>query len=128
MTPFQRYVGIQLPGWVLAAVAVWALHHWTGLPRRWAVALFLAYVAKDFLLYPLLRGAYEEDRRTGAEPLIGRTGIAVEELNPAGYVRVRGELWRAEAAGGAVPPGATVQVVSAEGMTLVVQAERSVER
>ncbi len=97
----------------------------TGLPRGWAITLLLAYIAKDFLLYPLLRRSYEEDRRTGAEPLIGRTGIAVEELNPVGYVRVRGELWRAEAAGGAVPAGAPVTVVSTDGMTLVVEAQRA---
>jgi len=125
MSPFQRYVGVQIPSWVLTAVVVWGLHHWTGLPRGWAITLLLAYIAKDFLLYPLLRRSYEEDRRTGAEPLIGRTGIAVEELNPAGYVRVRGELWRAEAAGGAVPAGAPVTVVSTDGMTLVVEAQRA---
>ena len=124
MTPCQRYIVIQIPGWVLAAVIVWGLHHWTGLPRWWAVVLFLAYVAKDFLLYPLLRSAYEEDGRAGAEPLIGRKAIVVETLNPEGYVRVRGELWRAEAAGGTVPAGANVRIVSAHGMTLAVEVER----
>lgn len=124
MSPFQRYVGVQFPSWILAAVVVWGLHHWMGLRWAWSAALLLAYVVKDFLLYPLLRKAYEEDGRSGAEPLVGRTGIVVEELNPSGYVRVRGELWRAESTGDSIPAGVAVRVVSAEGMTLTVKRDQ----
>jgi membrane protein implicated in regulation of membrane protease activity len=40
-----------------------------------------------------------------------------------GYVRIGGELWRAEAASGFVPRGAPVRVVAVRGLTLVVEPE-----
>jgi membrane-bound serine protease (ClpP class) len=48
--------------------------------------------------------------QTGREELIGETGVVREGLTPEGYVFVHGELWRARAAGGPIPAGATVVV------------------
>jgi membrane protein implicated in regulation of membrane protease activity len=44
-------------------------------------------------------------------------------LNPHGYVRVRGELWRAIAVpeGQVVTAGSEVEIVDAEGMNLFVR-------
>ncbi len=77
-------------------------------------------------MYPLLRTAYESGAKTGSEQLIGARGIAQDELAPHGYIRVRGELWRAEAnpIDTAIPAGSRVKVVAAKGMTLTVKAEK----
>ena len=48
--------------------------------------------------------------QTGREELIGETGVVREGLTPEGLVFVHGELWRARAAGGPIPGGATVVV------------------
>jgi membrane protein implicated in regulation of membrane protease activity len=125
VTTLQRYLWIQVPGWVLAAIIASALYLWAGLHLWIAVALFVAYVGKDFILFPFLRRAYETNTKTGVEELIGMTGKVAEELRPRGYVRVRGELWRAETAPGtsSIPKGSSVKIQSAHGMTLVVSVE-----
>jgi len=53
---------------------------------------------------------------------IGARGHAIEPLNPSGYVRVRGELWKAEAFGPAaqIPAGSPVVVREGRGLTLLV--------
>lgn len=127
MTVFQRYLLIQIPGWVLVAIILAGLYLWAGLPLWVALGLYAIYVGKDFVLYPFLRRAYETDAKTGAEQLIGATCTATEDINPEGYVRIRGELWRAEGMPGAppIPEGSRVRVQSARGMILIVTPEDS---
>jgi membrane-bound ClpP family serine protease len=55
-------------------------------------------------------------------PLLGARGRAVERLDPSGYVRVDGELWRAEAMDGEIAAGAQVVVREADGLTLRVES------
>ena len=118
-----RYTLYQVPGWVLALIAACLLYRWGVLPG-WACALLVAgCVAKDALLYPLMRDAYETDVLPAIERLVGLPGVAVEPLAPYGYVRVRGELWRSEAASGVPPihPGHPVTVAAVRGTTLLVR-------
>ena len=118
-----RYTLYQIPEWVLALGAAILLYRW-GVLSGWAGALLLAGVmAKDAALYPLLRTAYESDASTAIERLIGLRGVAVEPLAPHGYVRVRGELWRSEAAASGAPilPGHPVTVAAVRGTTLLVR-------
>ena len=126
MTVFQRYLLIQIPGWILAVIILSALHRWMNLPVWVAVGLFAVYVGKDFVLYPFLRRAYEPGGKTILEQLVGEAGVATQQLDPDGYVRVRGELWHAEAAPGMqpVPQGSRIRVESARGMTLIVTPDR----
>ena len=118
-----RYTLYQIPEWVLAAGAAVLLYRWGVLPGWAGVLLVAAVVAKDAALYPLLRTAYETDASTAIERLIGLPGVAVEPLAPHGYVRVRGELWRSEAAAGGAPilPGRPVTVAAVRGTTLLVR-------
>ena len=120
-----RYVLFQVPGWVLAVIAVVLLRQWFDLSLGAATALLAVWVVKDFLLFPFLRSAYEQETRTGAERLIGERGVTVERLDSAGYIRVHGELWRAEQLppGEPIPEGAPVTVHAARGFTLLVQCE-----
>ena len=73
-------------------------------------------------MYPLLRRAYEPDV-LGSARLVGCRGVAEGELNPAGYVRVRGELWRAVARpeDAVIASGTEVEVVQAERLELFVR-------
>lgn len=61
---------------------------------------------------------------TGTAALLGSQGLVVEALEPAGRVRVRGELWAATLAretSESVPVAATVRVLALRGLTLVVE-------
>ena len=120
---FWRYTAFQVPGWLLAGAGGWWLYRSLDVPLWVAAGLPAAWVIKDYALYPILGFAYEADKRRPIERLIGADGAAIEPLAPAGYVRVRGELWRAR--GGpedtAVGAGDAVEVVGVEGTTLLVR-------
>jgi membrane-bound serine protease (ClpP class) len=56
---------------------------------------------------------------TGAQGLVGETGVAQTALSPQGKVFVHGELWDAVASS-ALPPGQMVVVRKIDGLTLQV--------
>ena len=101
------------------------LHIWIDLPVWAGIGLFSLWVLKDLVLYPLLKVAYELEVKTGADQLIGLRGVATENLDPRGYVHVRGERWRAETGSdkGLVLTGSRVKVLAVDGMTLIVDPE-----
>lgn len=125
MTARSRYVLIQIPGWILAAIILYALHRWMALPLWVAGILLAAGLAKDALLFPYLRRAYETDEKTGAHRLIGQRAEVHQRLAPDGYVLIRGELWRARLnpPGKTAEPGASVHVTAAAGLVLLVAPE-----
>lgn len=56
----------------------------------------------------------------GQTTMVGLTGTVVAALAPEGTVKIRGELWRARAAGN-IPAGEKVLVVGQEGLKLTVR-------
>ena len=122
---WKKYALFQVPGWVAAAVVVLGLTEWIGLPLWAASGLFTVWVLKDIALYPLVRTAYESDVKTGVEKLAGEKGVAQEWLDPRGMVRVRGELWQAEAEprGQPIEPNSEIRITGAHGLTLLVSRD-----
>jgi membrane-bound serine protease (ClpP class) len=57
---------------------------------------------------------------TGAESLIGKTGIAISDLKPKGEVRVEGVIWRAESLSGDIGKGERVTVKTLKGLVVMV--------
>ena len=118
-----RYVLLQIPGWTIVAIILVGLWQWEILPS-WAAALvFVSWVVKDILLYPVFRTAYDADEKSGLQALVGARGVAEGDLKPDGFVRVRGELWKAIANTNnkRICSGARVEIVGAEGMKLRVR-------
>ena len=59
---------------------------------------------------------------TGIEAIIGKEGIVIEDLNPEGYIRIDGEIWKAVSIKGEViKRGERVKVVSIKDLTLYVE-------
>lgn len=127
MSTLTKYLLFQVPGWVLAAIILAALAYWIGIPRWVALALFLLWVVKDLIIYRFLKSAYESGVKTGVDQLIGAQGVAQEDLAPNGYIRVRGELWRAEtkSKNDPIPSGSKVRVIGAQGAALIVETENA---
>ena len=127
MTTLTRYILFQVPGWIIGVLLLVGAQHWFGLPVWVAIGVLLVLVGKDFLLYPLLRTAYESNVKTGAERLIGAQGQVQQPLDPCGYVRIQGELWRAKAEPRDCPlvPGSLVRVHAVRGLTLIVSPEET---
>ena len=125
LATWKKYMLFQVPGWVGAAIVLLALMEWFSLPPWMALGLFALWVIKDITLYPLVRTAYESDVKTGVEQLVGERGVAQDRLDPHGMVRVRGELWRAEAepAGQRIEPNTKIRVTAARGLTLIVSVK-----
>jgi membrane protein implicated in regulation of membrane protease activity len=122
VTTRTRYFLLQVPGWILAAALLAALHVWAGLPQWVAWLFWVLWVVKDFALYPKLKAAYEENVPTGAAALVGKTGTVRQALEPEGYVEIGAELWQARTAFNdlPIPPGTQVRVLAGEGVVLVV--------
>lgn len=118
---FGRYLGFQLPGWILVAGALLAAVRWWQLAESIAWLLLALFVSKDLVMFRFVRRAYEPSTGEGVRSLLGSNVVAHEALTPSGYVRVGSELWRAELReGGTAPPGSRLRVVELSGMTLTV--------
>jgi membrane protein implicated in regulation of membrane protease activity len=125
VSPPIKYLLFQIPGWLVAAIILLLAVHWHWFTAPLAVAAFAVWVLKDLLFYPLLHRAYEPGR-TGAARLVGERGVVEGDLTPGGYVRVRGELWRAAAfpENQAIASGTEVEIIGAERMELTVRAAK----
>ena len=123
MSPaFWRYTAFQIPSWILAAIGGWWIHRSFDIPLWLASGVLVAWVIKDYALYPFLRFAYEADHRPQIERLIGAQGTTIGTLAPDGYVRVRGELWRAKTeASETIAEGEAVEVTGVDGMMVIVR-------
>jgi membrane-bound ClpP family serine protease len=85
---------------------------------------FIVWLVKDFAFYRWVRHAYETTAKTGTEALVGAQAVAQERLDPGGYVKVRGELWKARAhpADQPIHQNSEVKVRAASGSSLIVSA------
>ncbi len=86
----------------------------------------LALAAITLFLGRLALAAQRRAPVTGAEGMIGLEGRARDSLEPgaAGYVDIRGEMWRASSSH-AVAVGDAVRVVELDGLTLIVEPARA---
>ena len=118
---FLKYLVLQIPGWLLLLVIVLYLR----LQVEVSALLVGLWIAKDLCLFRFLRRAYEDDPRAGAERLVGIRGVVSKSLTPEGYVRVHGELWRAETQTRGTPleAGTIVRVTAGHGLTLTVERD-----
>jgi len=118
-----RYALFQAPGWVVAATIAFAADYWGLVPTSWAVAAVVLWFAKDVVLFPFVRRAYERDGPTHGA--IGERGTADGAIESEGWVRIGPELWRARLRSGAAPiqARAPIRVVAVEGLELVVEPD-----
>jgi membrane protein implicated in regulation of membrane protease activity len=118
-----RYLLFQLPGFAALILVLLLLYLWLHIPM-WSVwTISILWVVKDLVLFPFVWRAYD---KWSADMLTGAKGTATETLCPAGYVMVKGELWKAEIPDGSPPvsKGEVVRVRGLQGLKLLVQAEK----
>jgi membrane protein implicated in regulation of membrane protease activity len=118
-----RYTLFQIPVLILLSLGLAAAVRWWGLPVLAAYGLVALWIAKDIIMYPILRVAYESDSSSGADAIHGALGVVTQPLVPSGYVRLGSELWKAELASGSevVSVGSAIRVVELRGLTLIVE-------
>jgi membrane-bound ClpP family serine protease len=106
----------------LAVIVLVGLPHLNiKLPVFVLVILMLAWAVVSVTIYRAGSHALKTRPLIGLETMVGSRGRVVKTLQPAGLVRIRGELWQAKTEGGNIAAGGEVVVVSQEGNRLIVQ-------
>jgi membrane protein implicated in regulation of membrane protease activity len=119
----QRYALYQIPDVAIFVFILFVLHQWVGLSLWLFIGLAGLWMVKYVLVFSFVWRAYDKTRPGDVTSLIGTQGIAEERLDPSGYIRVHGELWRAEVIGKtmAIEKRQTVLIERADGLTLLVK-------
>ena len=89
------------------------------LPTALSVALPLGIITVILLQFAV--AAKRRKAVTGEAGMIGLIGVAQNDIDPTGNIKVHGELWKARASA-RIPQGARVRVREIEGLTLVVES------
>jgi len=119
----MRYILFQIPSLTLFILILILIRQWVNLHAWYFWGFIALWFAKDVILFPFVWRAYDRDRFRELQSLVGIEGIVEERLAPFGYVRVHGELWKAEVMEKEtrVEKGEKVLVRDAHGLTLIVQ-------
>ena len=123
---YIRYILLNIPAMAAVVLILIIVQHWVVLPLWlfWSIIGF--WIVKDALLFPFVWRAYDWEQTDRSRAMLGARAIARERLAPAGYVRIHGELWRAEKIGDGPPveAGQRVKIVNVQGLTLFVEQEK----
>jgi membrane protein implicated in regulation of membrane protease activity len=119
-----RYALLQLPEILVLILVIVLIRHWVEFPMWAAWGVVLLWVIKDAALFPFVWRAFDRRGSDKLLSMVGQRGIATQRLDPAGYVRVRGELWQAEIIGQDYPvqKNQPVVVEAVSGLKLFVKA------
>jgi membrane-bound serine protease (ClpP class) len=91
------------------------------IPPAAKVTLAVVIVAFLFIIHIKVMPVFQRNRISGQEGMLGLRGEVLQSLTPVGFVDVRGERWKAEAIGGHIETGMTIEVVGLEGLKLKVR-------
>jgi len=118
-----RYALYQIPDITIFVLILFVLHQWVDLSLWLYAGAVSLWLVKYVFVFTFVWPAYETLRPGDIKSLIGTEGIAEERLDPSGYIRVHGELWRAEVIGKTIPieKGQRVLIERACGLTLLVR-------
>lgn len=89
----------------------------------WQVIVFIVLLTVGFFAFAIGMAARAQKRRptTGHEGMIGESGNAITELNPAGQVSIHGEIWNAESFDGStIETGSKIVVKRVSNLKLLV--------
>ena len=119
---YVKYTLVNLPGIALLVVILVLADSWISIPA-WLFWIVIALsLAKDIISFPFVWKAYDSKDPGSMRSLIGQRGTALELLTPEGYIRVQGELWKAETVNGCPPigKGETVRIKNIQGLKVFV--------
>jgi membrane-bound ClpP family serine protease len=121
-----RYSLLQIPEFSLLIAILSGLHYWFAIPL-WVVAIIAGiWLLKDIILFFYVWPAYEMPRNKKDRRVTGVAGIAIEALDPGGYVEINGELWKAQTEDNRqIRAGEKVEVLDQKGLLLIVRRRKT---
>ena len=122
-----RYTLLQLPGYAMLILLLILLKRIVDFPEYIIWGALGLWVVKDIVLFPFVGRYYDPGYPKDWFSMIGQQGVVHKTLAPNGCVRIKGELWRAEAldADIAISTGQSVVVRKLRGLTLQVVPQNS---
>ena len=109
----------------IAAVVLWGLPQLDiHIPLPALIAVMVAWAA--FAVFTFRKGtqALKKKPVVGLSDMVGSKGKVVNQLDPQGMVRIKGELWDAISVGGRVNAGKEITVVGQDGLKLIVRRSK----
>lgn len=118
-----KYATIHLVELALVFGILNLVRHFLDISTWLMIAIMALWIIKDIFLLPKVWKAYACVNDSPMSRLIGLEATAIDSLDPFGYVRIEGELWKAEIGDPRYPArkGDRTRVVDTEGMTLIVE-------
>jgi membrane-bound serine protease (ClpP class) len=118
-----KYGLLHLVELALVVVVLVVARHFINIPIWLIITIVALWIFKDIVLFRKVWRAYAIDDNHPMRRLIGLEATVIDGLGPTGYVRVQGELWKAESKDPRNPArrGERTRVVDIKGMTLVVE-------
>ena len=98
-----RYALLQVPFTALVTFVLIWVRKWVDLPLWFICGLVAFLVIKDIVLFPFVWRAYDPDSPALTNQMEGARGIAINDLDPSGYVEIGAERWQAEVIAGNSP-------------------------
>jgi membrane protein implicated in regulation of membrane protease activity len=120
-------IGTLLELGILIAIVVWGLPYMDIAMPLWVV-IVLAIILLAFSGYTYTMGRRALNRKLLHEigSMIGSTGIVSTVNESGGYIKIRGELWKAISES-KLTIGEEVVVVNIDGFTLIVESRRAIK-
>lgn len=127
---YIRYGLLCLPGTAVLVLVLAIVQHWVPIPVWLWMTLILSWTAKEAILFPFVWRSYDSAHAEDLPTMVGRLGIARDRLAPSGYVRVNGELWKAETMNHTAPieKNQPVRVKNIDGLKLFVEPDDAGDR
>ena len=124
---YLRYLLLMFPGVVVLILVLVIVAHWVAMPAWLFWTVIFLWLAKEIIIFPFVWRAHDPDRPGLSRTMIGAHGIVKKRLDPAGYIQIGGELWKAEHVETERPieKGEFVRVAKMEGLKLFVTFESS---
>ena len=86
--------------------------------------ILIGFIIYSYIMYLIGHPTVLYESVTSPESIVGNEGVVEADLMPEGYVRVRGELWKASSSEDYIRRGEEVIVTRLSGMKLTVKRKQ----
>jgi membrane protein implicated in regulation of membrane protease activity len=117
-----KYILFQIPSFLILIVILLLLDHWYNFGYFIIAGVLILWILKDSIMFPIVWKSYETraHKVSWQSKIINKEALVVEQINPEGYVRFNGELWKARCINDKIDKDEKVVIKSIEDKTLVV--------